>query len=187
MYICIEALDPPTGNIHIRSSNNVSLLIFDARYVIGMNVQFQEVVDGRFIKLQFPKQLLLGKQRRSSYRVPVNADFGIKSQLTRASKIQVDIDLVDISVGGASFQFHGQVARIMDGCKIALQFKWDRENINILLWATVLETFTREGDSFFRCRFNLEATDCSLRSIEEFVGAIQRIHLQKRLDNFISW
>ncbi|MBF0445298.1 MAG: PilZ domain-containing protein [Magnetococcales bacterium] len=118
-YLLLTGLVPEDGNKRAKKGNKVLIRFYDGKKAIEAKVCFKKKVtvdDKSFIKIEFPKQLTLHKQRRH-YRVKVLPEVDLRITSPFDSRV------IDMSVQGLSFCFPSDATQLENGSQITLNLK----------------------------------------------------------------
>lgn len=180
-YLLLAALDPPIGNIKVRTATEIRVEFFTRFHLYECFVTLRQITGTKKLCFEFPKQLKQKPQNRSSFRAPIERNQAITASIIRPSGISLNAKLADISVGGAAFYPTGATPRISDHSRIGMEITFPEGSVSVD--AVVLGSFAKEGEHFFRAQF-LIANQRTASDIGEFVAYIQRESTQKRIQTF---
>ena len=180
-YLLMAALDPPIGNLKIRSATEINVEFFTRFYLLNCKVTLQRITGTRKLCFSFPTKLTQKPQKRSSFRAPIDRSLDINVSVTRPSGITFKVKLADISVGGTAFYPTGATPRIAEHSRVELDI--DYPDGNVAVDAVILGTFAKDGEQFFRSQF-LVANHKTAGDIGALVAYIQRENTQKRIKTF---
>ncbi len=178
-HLDIAPLDPPAGNIRIRSTPKINLSFFTTSYSVSAQLDFLETTNRRSMRLSFPETLTLTGQKRESVRVDVDPKWDLVVKALRPSGMSFVTKAQDLSFGGICFYSVGAIPMLAEKAKIRLILQWPSEKLKAEAGAIMVKQFTKEGDAFFRARFMFDSHK-KARGVEEVVAALQRKHLSRR-------
>jgi hypothetical protein len=118
-YLLLTGLVPEDGNKRAKKGNKVLIRFYDGKKAVEAKIRFKKkvTVDGSsFLKIDFPKQLKLHKQRRH-FRVKVLPEVDLRITSPFDSRV------IDMSVQGLSFCFPSDATQMENGSKITLNLK----------------------------------------------------------------
>ncbi|MBF0370963.1 MAG: PilZ domain-containing protein [Magnetococcales bacterium] len=187
LYLLIDALDPPIGNIRIRSSQFIDIQMFTKKYFLGFRVSYLDLVKKNLFKLSFPNELMVKREKRASIRVKTDSKWKISTLITREAGITFPVQLRDISVGGLCFDCKENIPKINKASTLTCQFEWKELDAPLTLSASVVEGFVEEDLCGYRGRFLFDSYDDSLRALERMVSAMQLKYLKRRKKYFKEW
>ncbi|MBF0186847.1 MAG: hypothetical protein HQL50_02865 [Magnetococcales bacterium] len=180
LYIHIGALDPPIGNIRIRTSETITLRFFTQRHLLETTLAFHRVIDNEYIKLSFPERLIVQNEKRKSFRVPVNKDLAISAQVLRPAKVKpFKISFLDITSDGFACVCQEEITPLTKDARLILEISSPSSRNVIRTEALFIEHFTHDDACAMRARFLFENYE-ECRQVEELVAFIQRNFLQRR-------
>ncbi|MBF0621232.1 MAG: PilZ domain-containing protein [Magnetococcales bacterium] len=179
LYVCISSLDPPIGNIHIRSASHVVLHFISNDSVATLHSRFIKILNNEILCLKFPKRVSLSPQKRNWIRIPNGPYLALQVEMVRPSGIMEDIHVQDISCGGLSFIFEQEAASLaLNG---VVDFRLVTTHYSCELWSQAkIVRISKAGDSdLYHARFQPQ-TAKEGQDIEAFVTTLQRAHLKRR-------
>ena len=180
-FLLLAALDPPIGNLKIRTASEINIEFFTKRHLLNCSVSLKKITGSKKLSLSFPQKLAQKPQRRSSFRAPIARSMDIIVSVTRPSGIAFGVKLSDLSVGGTSFYPTGATPRIADHSRVELDIRYPEGQINVD--AIILGSFSKDGEQFFRSQF-LVADHKTASDLGELVNYLQRESVQKRVQTF---
>lgn len=181
-YVLVAPLDPPIGNMKLRSAKQAQLNFFTDRYVVTAQLDFQQNVANKFLKLSFPAKVNCSSQKRSGVRVKPDRRLKIPLTITRPSGIPFTGQILDISIGGLAFEVVGREARLEHGAKVTFYFE-PPDDAAVKVDGVVLGVVQKEGTGCIRARFLLTSSH-AVRQTGELVAYVQRDTLQRRKEMF---
>ena len=181
LYLLLAALDPPIGNLKIRSATEINIEFFTKTHLLNSEVALEKITGARKICLTFPKQLKQKPQRRASFRAPVDRSMEIAVSVTRPSGISFNVKLADLSVGGTSFYPMGATPRLADHSRVEMDISYPEGSVSVD--AMILGSFARAGEQFFRAQF-LVGNHKTASALGELVSYLQRENTHKRAQTF---
>ncbi|MEO5365437.1 MAG: hypothetical protein H7831_03620 [Magnetococcus sp. WYHC-3] len=182
-YLLIGPLDPPAGNLKIRSASSIKLLIFTETAILETNLTLIEVIKGRVIKLSFPTLLRQARQKRSTVRVKLEKTWDVNVEVRRPSGVRFKARPYDLSSGGVAWINLSEVPLIADGSKVLLTFFGKTLGAEVSVEGVILGRFFKEEQDGSRARFLVANSNQALK-IGEMVALLQREQLKKRVQLF---
>ena len=180
-YILLAALDPPIGNIKIRTAAEINVELLTRFHLLECMVELQKITENKKLRLSFPQQINKKPQTRTAFRAPVDVNMDIFVTIIRPSGISFSAKLDNISVGGAAFYPLSVTARIPDNSRVKMDISYPEGNITVD--NVVLGTFVKGGGQFFRSRF-LVSSSRTVNDISSLVNYVQREKSKKRIKTF---
>ncbi len=188
MFLILDALDPPIGNIRIKISSYVILRVFTDNYCFEMNVNMIGIMKGKF-KLCLPKKIGIQKERRASFRINNDPKWHLQTQGRRLAGIDVPIEIDNISLGGICFFCAQYIPKIMEGLHLEINIIWPEKDVNLTLEVVVIDIIKLTGVEKYRyhTRYRFENYDKTVRSLEQMVTDMQRDVLDKHKSRHVTW
>lgn len=180
-YLLLAALDPPIGNIKIRSATEINVEFFTRFHLLNATVTLKQMTSARKLCLTFPESMKQKAQKRASFRAPIDRSAEITVSIIRPSGIAFGAKLADISSGGTAFYPTGATPRISDHSRIEMDITYPEGKVAVD--AIILGTFPKEGEQYFRTQF-LVASHKTASDIGALVAYVQRENSQKRIKTF---
>lgn len=180
-HLLLAPLDPPIGNLKIRSESDIRVEFFTTKYLIDCVTNLKQITGNRKIRLDFPEKMLKQRQKRTSFRAPVNRSSDVILSVVRPSGIAFEAKLSDLSVGGAAFYPTGATPKIFDGARVIINVTYPEGKLAID--TIILGSVTREKEQSFRAQF-LVADHKTATNLEALVTYVQRQNLQTRKKTF---
>ena len=180
-YLLLAALDPPIGNIKVRSATEISMEFFTRFHLLHCPITLQHITGTKKLCFSFPKELQRKPQSRSSFRAPVSRTMDIALTVVRPSGIRFDAKFDDVATGGAAFFPIGTTPRIADHSRLELNITYPDDTIAVD--AVVLGSFVRDGEHFFRTQFLIDSHNTA-NAINTLVAYVQRGISRNRLNTF---
>lgn len=181
-YLLVAPLDPPIGNIKLRSAKEIVIDFFTQRHVVSAQVDYRGQTVGRGIQLGFPTRLVASSQKRAGVRIIPDGRLAISVTIVRPSGLSFSAAIDDISMGGVAFANFSQEARLEHGARVTMIFEV-AGHPTVQSEGVVLGVVQKHGRSCLRVRFRL-ATSAQVRALGELTAFIQRDVLQRRADRF---
>ncbi|MBF0110326.1 MAG: hypothetical protein HQL76_14240 [Magnetococcales bacterium] len=187
LYLLIQALIPPIGNLRIRRADLVVLSLNTRAYNVVMEVHFIEQLGNHALKISFPREVIIRTEKRKSVRVNVDAAWNLHLEMAVGRKEVLRPRLENVSYGGFYFKAPEQHPRLDSGGQCLARFLWPSMKIDTRINTTIIETCGKNGDPFFRARFTFEIYDKTMQQMESLVASAQSMHLKKRNALFGHW
>lgn len=180
-YLLMAALDPPIGNIKIRTASEIKLEFFTQRQLLSCMVSLIEITKSRKLLLSYPEVLYQRPQKRSAFRAPVDHDMDVVISVIRPSGIVFEAKISDLSTGGTAFYPIDSTPKISNNSKIRMTIIYPEGRVE--LHALMLGIFFKGGESNYRTQFMVD-NHKTAADLEALVAYVQREKLQKRRDVF---
>ena len=180
-YLLLAALDPPIGNLKIRTATKISVEFFTKFHLLDCLVRLKKITGARKLQMSFPEKIRQKPQKRSSFRSPVDYRMNIGASITRPSGVVFKAQFSDFGVGGAAFYPSGVTPRIADHSRVQMHISYPEGEVSVD--AIIRGSFAKDGEQFFRAQF-LVANHKTAREIGELASYVQRGNLQKRVETF---
>lgn len=187
LYLLIDALTPPIGNLRIRHADVIVISLNTKSYNLVMEVRFIERIGGNIFKISFPKEIVIRTEKRKSIRVNIDPSWDIVMEVAVGRKEAFKPKLENISYGGFYFKAPSQHPRLVSGQDNLIRFSWPSMKLDAKINSTIIEMCSRNGDPFFRACFAFEVYDRLMQQVEVLVASAQSLHLQKRKALFGYW
>jgi hypothetical protein len=181
--LLIAPLDPPIGNMKIRSSKKVILELFTEFHLVEAHVEFLSRPNPSAIELSFPQELLLDKQKRDSIRVSIDPLWGLEVQAIRPSGISIAGRPIDLSTGGLCFLSETSIPIMSKKFRLKIVILWPSRNVTVQAQALLIKHHDKEGETYFRAKFLFETYD-EARAMEELASALQIRMIKQREELF---
>ncbi|MBF0381147.1 MAG: PilZ domain-containing protein [Magnetococcales bacterium] len=180
LYLIIDALDPAIGNLRIRKSSSVVIRMSTKRYNLEFVVNYIDLYRSNIFKLSFPETILIRTEKRSSVRVSIDKKWSLTANLTRDAGITFPVKLMNISSGGIYFKPPSKLPTLLDGGNVVCHFKWKSQNIVCNTSAAIIQNAIVDEVLYYRCRFQFEQYDISMRDLEALVATAQLRQIRRR-------
>ncbi|MBF0147202.1 MAG: hypothetical protein HQL84_04640 [Magnetococcales bacterium] len=187
LYLLIDALTPPIGNVRIRHADIIVISLNTQTYNVVMEVNFIERLGGNVLKITFPREVIVRTEKRKSVRVNIDSAWNIVLEVAVGRKEAFKPRLENVSYGGFYFKAQNHHPKLASGDQHTVHFIWPSMKIETRVNTTLIETCSKNGDPFFRARFTFEIYDKSMQQIESLVASAQSMHLQRRKALFGYW
>ena len=188
LFLILDALDPPIGNIRIKVSSYVILRVFTDQYCFEMSVNMIGTINGKF-KLSLPKKIGIQKERRAALRIKIDPKWHLETQGRRLAGIDIPIEIDNISLGGICFTCAQYIPKIMEGLHLEIHLVWPEKEVDLTLEVVVIDIIQLPGIVKYRyhTRYRFENYDRTVRSLEEMVTDMQRYMLEHHQSNYVNW
>ncbi|MEG3640893.1 PilZ domain-containing protein [Magnetococcus sp. PR-3] len=177
-YVLIDALDPPLGNIKIRSAVFVDISMFTELHLVRTKLRFQKIIEGKTIQLSFPRYLQQEPQKRAMVRAKLESQWKFNLEIIRESGVKFNAKAYDISTGGVAIYYKDKIAKITEGSRVETVIYWP-EGPPIRVDSIVIGQFSKEGYTGYRVRFLVGSFDIN-EALGKVVSLAQRMSLTKR-------
>ncbi|MBF0359227.1 MAG: hypothetical protein HQL70_11545, partial [Magnetococcales bacterium] len=129
IHLLIAPLDPPIGNIKIIKSKKVTLELFTEFHLVTAICHFVSRPNPESFELSFPKELILGKQKRDSVRVKIDPAWELAVKAIRPSGIPFTGIPTDISTGGICFFSEASIPIMTKQLRLQIIVQWPARNV----------------------------------------------------------
>ncbi len=150
-YLLLAALDPPIGNLKIRSATEIRMEFASKYHLLECETTLDLITPARKICLAFPKNLHQKPQQRSAVRVPVERNLPVVASVVRPSGIVFEAKFRDISTGGVSFFATGATPRIADQSRVEMTITSPAGKMEVD--AVIVGSYSKDGEQVFRAQF----------------------------------
>lgn len=181
LYLLLAALDPPIGNLKIRSATKISVEFFTRHHLLDCKVHLKKITGTRKLCMSFPEKIRKKPQKRSSYRAPVDRRMNLLASVTRPSGVVFKALFTDLGNGGAAFVPTGATPRIADHSRVEMEITYPEGHVSVD--AIIRGSFAKEGDQVFRAQF-LVANHKIAGELDALASYVQRGNIQKRVETF---
>ncbi|MBF0185502.1 MAG: PilZ domain-containing protein [Magnetococcales bacterium] len=176
-YLLLASLDPPIGNLKIRSATDIRLEFASKLHRLECESKLLQFTPTKKLRMAFPKSVQQRPQQRLAVRVPVERTTEVVVTVVRPSGIVFEAKFRDISATGASFYPTGATPRIADHSRVQMEISYPEGKVEVD--AVILGAFVNEGELVFRTQF-LIATQQIAQQISAIVAYVQRSNIQRR-------
>ena len=180
-YLLLAALDPPIGNLKIRTATKISVEFFTKFHLLDCLVRLEQITGTRKLRVSFPEKLRQKQQKRSSFRSPVDKEMKLLASITRPSGVVFKAMFCDLGVGGGAFYPVGATPRIAEHSRVSMHITYPEGEV--VVDAIIRGTFAKEGEQVFRAQF-LIANHKTAGDVGELASYVQRENMQKRVNTF---
>ena len=180
-YLLLAALDPPIGNLKIRTATKISVEFFTKFHLLDCIVRLEQITGTRKLRLSFPEKLQQKQQKRSSFRAPIDKDMRLIASITRPSGVVFKALFCDFGIGGAAFYPTGATPRIAEHSRVEMHITYPEGAVKVD--AIIRGTFAKDGEQVFRAQF-LVANHKTAGDLGELASYVQRENVQKRNNTF---
>lgn len=188
IFLIIDALDPPIGNVRIKVSSLIILRIFSDKFCFEMKVNMLGVKGGKF-KLSMPREIGIQKERRASIRVKIDPKWQIETQGTRMAGMTLPMTMDNISLGGICFYCPEHIPSVIEGLQVDFNILWPSNELELDLTVHIVDWFKLKelGTCRYHTRYRFENYDKTVRSLEGMVTDMQREILSNRKSRYLRW
>ncbi|MBF0161733.1 MAG: PilZ domain-containing protein [Magnetococcales bacterium] len=176
-YLLLAPLEPPIGNLKIRSAGEIRLEFASRSYLLGCVTTLVQVTPARKICLAFPKTLRQKRERRAMVRAQVERSLAVVLSVVRPSGIVFEAKFHNISSKGAAFYGTGAVPNIADHSQVGLTIVYPEGKVETD--ATVLGSYPKEGEQMFRVLF-AAPTPQRAQELGQLVSHVQKSNTERR-------
>ena len=176
-FLLLAPLDPPIGNLKIRSAGEVRLEFSSRSHLLECVTSLEQITPSRKICLAFPKMVRQKPQRRSVIRALVDRTVEIQLSVVRPSGIVFEGIFRNVSTKGGAFYGTGATPNIADNSQVGMTIVYPEGKVEVD--AVVMGSYHKEGEQMFRVLFLM--TDQQLaQDISQVVSHVQRSNIQRR-------
>ncbi|ABK44374.1 type IV pilus assembly PilZ [Magnetococcus marinus MC-1] len=177
-YVLVDALDPPLGNIKIRSAVFVEVSMFTELHLVRTKLRFQKIIEGKTIQMSFPRYLQQEPQKRAMVRAKLESQWKFSLEITRESGVKFAAKAYDISTGGVAIYYKEKIPKITEGSRVETIIYWP-EGPPIRVDSVIIGQFSKQGYTGYRIRFLVGSFDLN-QALGKVVSLAQRMSLTKR-------
>jgi c-di-GMP-binding flagellar brake protein YcgR len=181
-YLLLDPLEPPIGNIFIRSSSTVILRISHGDTLYETEVSFLTHKEGAALCVSFPDIMIREPQKRSAFRAPVEPQWNIAIR-TQNDRRPIKAQISDISATGVALFNLSPDPHWTKNTRGQLEFLRNDTSL-FQASAQIVSVFEKDGIKGYRARFLPTKSEIT-RQIEELVTFVQRQQLQRRAE--LTW
>ncbi|MBF0611136.1 MAG: PilZ domain-containing protein [Magnetococcales bacterium] len=181
LCLLVAPLDPPIGNLRMRSASFLYISFFTEYFTAEAKVHFLKNLEDRSIQLSFPTEIERGVQKRSSSRVRVDPKLNITCTIKRPAGFTYVVKLFDISSGGVAFYPEETIPPMTDNTKLILTISRPAQK-DIELPCTTLGVMKRDDKTCFRAVFNHKGE--SQKEVDNFIMTLVEKVRAKRIKLF---
>ncbi|MBF8274037.1 MAG: hypothetical protein HW380_3142 [Magnetococcales bacterium] len=187
LYLLIDALTPPIGNIRIRHADMITISLNTTSHNVVMDVGFIERIGGNVLKITFPQEVIVRTEKRKSVRVNIDPAWDVSLEMAVGRKDAFRPKLENVSFGGFYFRAPAQHPKLAADQHRTARFAWPTMKLDVQVKIEIIEMCKKNGETFFRYRFSFDSYDKAMQKMESLVAHAQSLHLQRRQALFNQW